>query len=217
MLMTLSLCMIVKNESDVLARCLRCIADIADEIVIVDTGSTDNTKRIAQQFTPHVYDFAWCDDFAAARNFSFSKATMEYTLWLDADDVIDERNRALLRALKAELPADVDMVKLRYDVAFDAAGNPTLSYYRERILRTSMNYRWVGEIHEVILPRGKIEHRDIRIEHRKMRPAEPGRNLHIFRKMLAEGKLLDPRQMYYYARELMYAGEYANMQGSCAV
>ena len=74
---TISLCMIVKNESAVLTRCLDSIADLMDEIIIVDTGSTDNTKEIAAQYTSRIYDFKWASDFSAARNFSFSKATME--------------------------------------------------------------------------------------------------------------------------------------------
>lgn len=207
-MITLSLCMIVKNEADVLARCLTCMAGIADEIVVVDTGSTDETKQIAQRFTSKVYDFPWCDDFAAARNFAFSKATMEYTMWLDADDVITEENRNLLQQLKKDLSPATDMVYLRYDVAFDAQNAPTLSYYRERIVRNSQQYRWVGEIHEVIPQRGATEHRDITIEHRKLHPTESGRNLRIFQKMLADGKKLDPRQAFYYARELMYTGDY---------
>lgn len=205
---TLSLCMIVKNESDVLGRCLSCAADIADEIIIVDTGSSDNTKEIAQGFTDKVYDFAWCDDFAAARNYSFSKATMNYTMWLDADDVIDEKNRTLLLELKQELSPRTDMVFLRYDVAFDSHGNPTLSYYRERIFRTALNYRWIGEIHEVIPQSGVVEYREITIQHRKLHPTERGRNLRIFKKMLSDGKKLDPRQKFYFARELMYTGDY---------
>ena len=207
-MITLSLCMIVKNEADVLDRCLSCMADIADEIVVVDTGSTDETKEIARRFTSKVYDFPWRDDFAAARNFAFSKATMAYTMWLDADDVISEENRTLLRQLKKDLSPATDMVYLRYDVAFDEQGTPTLSYFRERIVRTSQDYRWVGEIHEVIPQRGVTEHREISIEHRKLHPTEAGRNLRIFQKMLAEGKKLDPRQTFYYARELMYTGDY---------
>ena len=75
---TISLCMIVKNEQDVLARCLSSVKEAAEEIIIVDTGSSDATKEIARQFTSKVYDYVWDDDFAAARNFSFSKATQEY-------------------------------------------------------------------------------------------------------------------------------------------
>ena len=88
---TVSLCMIVRNEEDVLGRCLESVKDIVDEIIIVDTGSTDKTKEIAGRFTNAVYDFPWIDDFSAARNFSFSKATMDYQMWLDADDVIEKR------------------------------------------------------------------------------------------------------------------------------
>ena len=73
-MITISLCMIVKNEEKVLARCLDSIADLMDEIIIVDTGSSDNTKEIAKKYTDKIYDFAWIDDFSAARNYSFSKS-----------------------------------------------------------------------------------------------------------------------------------------------
>ena len=77
---TISLCMIVKNEEQVLARCLDSVADLMDEIIIVDTGSTDRTKEIAARYTDQIYDFAWIGDFSAARNFSFSKATMNTSM-----------------------------------------------------------------------------------------------------------------------------------------
>ena len=102
-MVTISLCMIVKNEEDTLARCLDCIKDIVDEIIIVDTGSTDLTKEIAKNYTNLVYDFKWIDDFSAARNFSFSKATKDYCLWLDADDVISKKNQEKLKKLKETL------------------------------------------------------------------------------------------------------------------
>ena len=79
-----SLCMIVRNEEKVLERCLKSVADIVDEIIIVDTGSIDRTKEIAADYTDKIYDFLWCDDFSAARNFAFSKGTGEYFLWMDA-------------------------------------------------------------------------------------------------------------------------------------
>ncbi len=71
-MVTISICMIVKNEESVLERCLSTVRGIADELIIVDTGSTDGTKEIARKFTEQVYDFVWCDDFSKARNFSFS-------------------------------------------------------------------------------------------------------------------------------------------------
>ena len=84
---TISLCMIIRDEEEVLGRCLESVADLVDEIILVDTGSQDRTREIARHFTEKVYEFPWIDDFAAARNFSFSKASCDYCMWLDADDV----------------------------------------------------------------------------------------------------------------------------------
>ena len=84
----LSLCMIVKDEEDCLARCLLSATPVVDEIVIVDTGSTDRTKEVAKAFGAKVYDFEWTDDFSEARNLSLSKATSEWILVLDADETI---------------------------------------------------------------------------------------------------------------------------------
>lgn len=72
-MVTISVCMIVKNEECVLERCLSTVREIADELIIVDTGSTDATKEIAKKFTEQVYDFEWCDDFSKARNYLFQK------------------------------------------------------------------------------------------------------------------------------------------------
>ncbi len=202
--MELSLCMIVRNEEAVLERCLQCIQDVVDEIVIVDTGSTDKTKEIARVFTPMLFDFQWVDDFSKARNFAFSKATKDYILWLDADDVITPESAQLLKALKVNLDPAVDMVMMPYHVAFDALGKPSLTYERERIVRRASGYQWVGTIHEVIPPSGEIFHADIPILHQKIGPGDPDRNLRIFEKMKASGQELSPREEYYYARELMF-------------
>ena len=86
-MISISLCMIVKTEELVLGRCLDSVKKLVDEIVIVDTGSTDNTKNIAKEYTDKIYDFIWNDDFSAARNYSFSKGTKDFILWLDADDI----------------------------------------------------------------------------------------------------------------------------------
>ena len=86
---SVSLCMIVRDEAAVLERCLKSARGIADEICITDTGSSDETREIAARYG-RVTEFPWCDDFSAARNFSFEQAHMDYILWLDADDVLDE-------------------------------------------------------------------------------------------------------------------------------
>lgn len=124
-MITISLCMILKDEEDVLDRCLSSVKGLVDEIIIVDTGSTDATKQIALQYTDQVFDFAWIDDFAAARNYAFSKANMEYCMWLDADDVIEEKDRLDFLTLKNTLTLDTDIVMMRYNTAFDDDGNPS--------------------------------------------------------------------------------------------
>src|SRR5579863_6345186 len=81
-----SLCMIVRNEEKNLAACLRSVADLMDEIVVVDTGSTDRTRDVARRFRARVVDFPWIDNFAAARNESLRHATGNWIFWLDADE-----------------------------------------------------------------------------------------------------------------------------------
>lgn len=171
---TISLCMIVKNEESVLARCLDSVRGIADEIILVDTGSTDATKDIARRYTDKVFDFVWVDDFAAARNVSFGHAGMDYCLWLDADDVIEEADRRRFLELKRTLSPDTDIVMLPYHTAFDGEGRPTFTYYRERLIRNHPAYRWTGAVHEVIAPAGHIVYGEAAVSHRKLRPGDPG-------------------------------------------
>jgi len=207
-MVSISLCMIVKNEELTLERCLKSVKDIVDEIIIVDTGSQDKTKDIAYKFTDKVYDFKWCDDFSKARNYSFSKATKEYIMWLDADDVILEKDRIKLKYLKETLTKDTDIVMLKYDLNLDANGTPALSYYRERLLKREKNYEWKSPIHEVIELKGNVVKKDISITHKKEKVHDQKRNLKIFKKMIKENIKLDSRQTFYYARELYYNEEY---------
>ncbi|MDP3989672.1 MAG: glycosyltransferase [archaeon] len=95
----LSLCMIVKNEEEHLESCLNSVNDLVDEIVIVDTGSTDKTKEIAKKFTKKLFDFAWCDDFAAARNESLKHATGDWVLVLDGDETLAENDLLQIREI----------------------------------------------------------------------------------------------------------------------
>ncbi len=205
---TISLCIIVKNEEKHIARCLDSMAGLVDEMIVVDTGSTDRTMEIASGYTPRVYSYPWTDDFSDARNYSFSKATMDYCMWMDADDVLEETEKEKFLQLKQSLSPDTDIVMMKYHVAFDEAGMPSFSYFRERWIRNSSRYRWVGAVHEVIPPNGKVLYSDIAICHRKTGAGDPDRNLRIYRKMLEKGKILEPRQQYYYGRELYYHGKY---------
>ena len=94
-----SLTMIVRNEEENLPRCLESVQGLFDEIIVVDTGSTDRTKEIAAGFGARVFDFAWIDDFSAARNVALDHASGDYALWLDADDVIEPSQKEKLREL----------------------------------------------------------------------------------------------------------------------
>ena len=110
---TISLCMIVKNEEMHIARCLDSVAGLVDEIIIVDTGSTDRTIEIASNYTSKVFSYQWKDDFADARNNSFSRASMEYCMWMDADDILEAAERDKFLQLKQSLSPDVDIVMMK--------------------------------------------------------------------------------------------------------
>ncbi len=208
-MITISLCMIVKNEEKVLARCLESAKGFADEIIIVDTGSQDRTKEIARAYTEKIYDFSWKDDFSAARNESFSKASMDYCMWLDADDVVTEENQGKLKVLKERLDPDTDMVMMKYAISETQDGKALFSYYRERLVKNKRGFLWAGRVHEAISPEGKVVYSEITISHRKEGQKDPGRNLRIYEKMEKEGEAFDGRSRFYYGRELMAHGRYS--------
>lgn len=212
--MSISLCMIVKNEEHSLANCLESVASLMDEIIIVDTGSTDSTVSIAKRFTDKVYHYSWCDDFAAARNYSLSLANCDYAMWLDADDVILPMDYELLKQTILELDkTKPDVVFMPYNVGFDESGRLTLSFQRERIIKLGRGLWFEGEIHEAIPPKGKMIYSKAAVTHRKTHVNEPGRNLRIFEKMVESGKKLSPRHKYYFARELWSAGRLTDALG----
>lgn len=148
-IMKLSLCMIAKNEADILPQSLSTITPYVDEMIIVDTGSTDRSKEIAMDFTPKVYDFPWCDDFSAARNFSLEKASCDWVLVLDADEVVSHFDMEQIQSvMKAEYPM-VGRIKLINSVT-DATGEKR---YFERINRLFNRklFHYEGMIHEQIV------------------------------------------------------------------
>lgn len=209
----LSLCMIVKDEAGCLARCLDSVQGAVDEIIILDTGSEDETREIARRYTPHVYEYRWQDDFAAARNASFARATKPFILWLDADDVIEQSEREKLIALKQRLDDGVDAVMMPYHAAFHGDGTPALMFERERIVRRATGFVFSGVVHEAMAVGGVVWHEDIVVRHVRPQKESGGRrNLMIYEKWLARGRRMSPRDMYYYARELMDCGEMARAQ-----
>jgi glycosyltransferase involved in cell wall biosynthesis len=200
--------MILKNEERHIARCLESAEGVFDEIIIVDTGSTDKTKEIVKKFTDKVFDFEWIDDFAAARNFSFEKATSDYIMWLDADDVLPEKTKIALTALKKISEKNVDVYRLPYQISFDELGNSLFTFRRERILKNCPLAKWVGAVHEVIVPFGVTKDLDVPVQHRKIGGGDSTRNLRIYEKLISDGKILGARDKFYYARELFYNAQY---------
>lgn len=203
-MITISLCMIVKNEEDTLERCLQSVRDVVDEIIIVDTGSTDRTKGVASKWTQDIFDFEWIDDFAAARNFSFSKATMDYILWLDADDILLSEDSQKLSHLKQFMLPEMDAVSMQYHCDFDDQGNVTLNVRRFRLVKRSRNYQWEGAVHEDLTVKGAIFYdSDIVITHGKNHnTSDHARHLIIFEHLLSTGKEFTLRDTLHYAMEL---------------
>ena len=206
-MVTISLCMIVKNEEKILERCLDSVADLVDEIVIADTGSTDATREIARRYTEKVYDFPWTDDFSAARNFVFSRATQEYIYSADADEVLSPENRERFRLLKETLLPEVEIVQMKY--ANQLQFNTVYNYdeeYRPKLFKRKRDFVWEAPIHETVRLEPVIYDSDIVITHL---PGESHakRDLANFQKHWRQGYRLPKRLLGMYARELLIAGD----------
>ncbi len=147
----LSLCMIVKNEARNLGPCLRSIKPVLDEIIIVDTGSTDETKEVARQMGANVFDFPWCDDFSAARNESIRHATGDYILWLDADDRVDESEMKKIGLFKKGLPHSKS--RAFYVVVKSESPEGDTLFHQLRIFPRVKGAAFEGKIHEQIFYR----------------------------------------------------------------
>jgi glycosyltransferase involved in cell wall biosynthesis/tetratricopeptide (TPR) repeat protein len=148
---TVSLCTIVRNEEATLGACLASVAGLVDEIVVLDTGSTDRTKEIALRFGARVFDFAWCDDFSAARNESIRHATGEWVFWLDADERLDADVRRKLGELFAGLGGDRAAYVMRQLSATEDPHGTRLAVDQVRLFRRDPALRWCYRVHEQIL------------------------------------------------------------------
>jgi glycosyltransferase involved in cell wall biosynthesis len=209
---SVSVALIVRDEGRVLHRCLQSLRGGVDEIVVVDTGSIDDTKEIARRYTDRVFDFAWCQDFAAARQFAFDQARGDWVAWVDADDVV--RDAAKIRPMVAAASAEVAGFYWRYVCDRDAWGNSRCEFWRERCVRNDGRFRWAGRIHEVLVPGSAatiVRSPDVVVEHHpdlSRAGAKSRRNLDILEAEHAEiGEAPSPRLLYYLAREYVSAGE----------
>ncbi len=166
----LSLCMIVKDEEEMLPRCLAAAAPAVDEIVIVDTGSSDRTIEIAREFGATVIEREWTGSFAEARNVSFDAATGDWLLYLDADEVLVAEDVERLRALRGQTWREAFyLTEISY--TGELGDGSAATHTALRVFRARPEYRFSGRLHEQIadtlpthLPE-RIQATDIRVEH----------------------------------------------------
>ncbi len=148
--MKLSLCMIVKNEEDCLARCLQSVASLVDEMIVVDTGSTDGTVEIAKECGATVYADEWHDDFSKARNASLEKATGDWILVMDADEEFCSEDTRVTRELLDDETVKGYLVKIVSCSMGDENPAKARTHRNIRLFRNSPHHRYEGIIHEEI-------------------------------------------------------------------
>ena len=198
---TLSVCLIVKDEERVLGRCLFAAVQFADELIVVDTGSKDRSREIAGEYTDLVFSEPWQNSFAVARNFAASKATCDFVMWLDADDVMEPNEIRKLNELKERLNASIDVVF----VAYRNYGFLSDIGLRDRIHRRELSCRWEGDIHEAICigaDWSKLLCPEITIIHKKEHVNDPDRNIRMFEDIKKTGKLSGAFALAFFCREL---------------
>jgi glycosyltransferase involved in cell wall biosynthesis len=147
-----SLCLIAKNEETNLPACLPSVAGLVDEMIVVDTGSTDRTKEVAAQLGARVFDFTWVDSFAAARNESLRHATGDWILWLDGDELFTEADRHKFRALRETLNGQEAAFVMTQRSAPEYPGGSPTEVQQVRLFRNHPAIRWSYRVHEQILP-----------------------------------------------------------------
>lgn len=214
---TISLCMIVKNEADILRRCLVSIVDLMDEIIIVDTGSTDRTKEIAAEFTDRIYDYEWQEDFAAARNFAFSKATMEYIYSADADEVLDYFNQKRFAELKQALLPEIEIVQMHYITPPEY--NTTANFkkeYRPKLYKRLREFVWIDAVHETVRLDPVVYDSDIEIKHLP-RSLHTDRDFRLFARVFEREGRLSAKLHSMYVKELFVSGNREHFTEAAAV
>jgi tetratricopeptide (TPR) repeat protein len=213
--------MIVRNEEANLAECLSGVGGLFEEMVVVDTGSTDATKAIAGRFGARVIDFPWVDDFAAARNESRRHATCEWIMWLDADDRIDAVNRRRLECVLQCL-GSFDTRQSRVFMMpclSPRPGGGTDLISQARLFARESNLRWFGAVHERIdsVADGdtiELHATDVQIRHLGYSDAAEAARKEFRDLRLLERQYLidpdDPLNLYYLARIHHARGRYAD-------
>lgn len=151
--MDLSVCIIVRNQQKELEVCLNSLKSLQAEIVVVDTGSTDQSKQIARHYTDCFYEFAWCDDFAKAKNFAIEKATNEMVLVLDSDEYIESFDAKQLQELISLKKNMVGRIRRR-NLLFKDGIQQINEEFINRVFSKKI-FAYKGKIHEQVVLRGK--------------------------------------------------------------
>ena len=156
--MKISLCLIVKpsnDEAKFLKQCLASVAEYVDEICITITGQNEKVEEVAEKYGAKISFFHWINDFAEARNYNFSQATGDYILWLDTDDVV-KGGEHLKETIKRMEEKGVDAGICDYLYDFDEWGQCVVTHRKTRIVKNNGIMRWSGQLHEDLVPVGKI-------------------------------------------------------------
>jgi len=216
----LSACLIVKNEEKLLPGCLKSLQAICDELVVVDTGSEDNTVKIAEDFGAKVAHYKWKNDFADARNFALSQATGEWIIHLDADEELFPQDQCKVREIIHQASCDAAYLALhnRLSGSFGEA-RPTV-HYLVRLFKKRVDFYYEHPIHETLRVSGEVTPVDINIMHHGYNLdtdymlSKRRRNAKILYKKLQENPK-DPSTLFYLSmmhlgnREFDLAGSYA--------
>lgn len=213
---TISCAVIAKNEAHNIPIWYESIQGMFDEYILIDTGSLDGTREVAESLGIQVYDFTWIDDFAAARNFAFSKATKDYIFWNDLDDVFTGHDH--FKLWRDNVMSSADYWLAPYHYASNAQGIPVCTFARERVIKRGLGFEWKYFIHEGILPHASIPISaqyvgTWAVKHRRTvedSAKDKGRNLGIFERHERSGMKFDPRMQYYYGKELFENGKQAD-------
>lgn len=206
-MISFSLCMVTKNQEKLLESCLLSIHDLFDEIIIVDIGSTDQTKNVARKFTNNIYDFISTDDKSIERTFTFQLATKDYIFWLDANDFIKEEDKAKIKSLKETLDSFVDSVSVICNEKLDQDDNVICSQRQNRLIKRSSHHKWEGLCHNELNVDGRVLHSDICI-YKKGKDVKTEEYLQIYKKHLERGEVFGPIDTFYYAKELYDNNQY---------
>lgn len=214
-MVTISVCMIVKNEEKVLKRCLESLKGLWDELILVDTGSDDATIEIGKQYTDKVYEFSWTGSFSDARNYAFSLASCDYIYSADADEVLEGENRKQFMALKETLTPDSEIEIVQMYYGNQLSQNSIYNFdkeYRPKLYKRLRNFVWQEPIHEAVRLEPVVFDSDIVISHRPEKQ-HGGRDLAYFEKMIEKGEPLSRRIQDIYFRELYFVGDLHNLKG----